>query len=140
MAVDYYLYNQFYHDKVMMYDAGTGLVKLSTPVGNANQKWVIERYVDIGCHVGYKIRNVAEDHYLATEYNGQNVTVTRILGNGDDNNTWLLPGRPHNANQFITNIKSADNGNLLANNGHFIVTNTNGQKWRFVITPQPQQM
>lgn len=137
MAVLYYLYNQFYHDKVMMYDEGTGLVKLSTPTGQPNQMWVIEDDGDVGCHVGYKIRNVEENQYLAPEWNGQNVTVTPNRGNGDDNKTWLLPGRPHGANQFTTNIKSAANGNLLANNGHFIVADTNGQRWRFVIA-QPQ--
>ena len=49
-----YLYNQFYHDKVMMYDEGTGLVKLRAPTGNASQMWEIEDDVDVGCYVGYK--------------------------------------------------------------------------------------
>jgi hypothetical protein len=38
----YYLYNQFYHNKVMMYDEGTGLVKLVTPSHDAAQQWAIE--------------------------------------------------------------------------------------------------
>ena len=117
----------------MMYDEGTGLVKLSTPNGKNSQMWVIEEDDEVGWHIGHKIRNVGANQYLAAEWNGQQVTVTPDKGTWDDNNTWIFPGRPQRDNEFITHIKSAVNGNLLANNGHFIVTDTNGQKWRFVI-------
>jgi hypothetical protein len=64
---------------------------------------------------------------------GQNVTVTTNQGTADINKKWMLPGRPQDNNEFITDIKSVVNKKSLANNGHFIVADTNGQSWKFVI-------
>ena len=76
MTTLYYLYNQFYHNKVMMYDEGTGLVKLVTPSHDAAQQWAIEEDGNEGGQITYKIRNIKENRYLAAELKGQNVTVT----------------------------------------------------------------
>jgi hypothetical protein len=81
----------------------------------------------------YKIRNIKENLYLAAELKGQNVTVTTNQGTADINKKWMLPGRPQDNNEFITDIKSVVNKKSLANNGHFIVADTNGQSWKFVI-------
>ena len=133
MTTLYYVYNQFYHNKGMMYDEGTGLVKLITPSGDAAQKWAIETDGNAGGQIAYKIRNIKENRYLAAELNGPQVTVTTNQETANNTKKWMLPDRPPGANEFTTNIKSPVNGNLLASNGHFIVTDNNGQRWKFVI-------
>jgi hypothetical protein len=132
MAVQYHLFNQFFEGKVMMHDIATGLIKLSDPIrDNHYQMWIVEQddQIEIRC----RIRNVGSNRFLTAEMNGQHVTVTQKRVLQDQTNMWILPERPAAEIEFITNIKSVANDHLLANNGHFIVTDANGQMWRFAI-------
>ena len=132
MAVQYNLFNQFFEGKVMMHDIATGLITLRDPIPcNHYQMWVVE--VDDQNTNECRIRNVGSNRYLTAEMNGQHITVqkNRVLQN--QTNIWILPQRPPVDIEFVTDIQSAANHNLLANNGHFIVSDANGQRWRFVI-------
>jgi hypothetical protein len=93
--------------------------------------WVVEQ--DDQIEIRNRIRNVGSNRFLTAEMNGQHITVTQNRVLQDQTNMWIFPERPAVEMEFITNIKSAANDHLLATNGHFIVTDANGQMWRFVI-------
>lgn len=133
METEYYLYNQYYYEKVMMHDASTEMVKLGDPTNDPRKKWVFELDEDVDGQIGNRIKNVGSEEYLTAEPNNQKVTVKPDMKiKGNYTNKWFLSRRAQDDNQFNTTIESAANGEFLADKDDSIVTDTKGHMWKFV--------